>query len=351
LNPVRPFIVAAVLAGICLAGSTARGAAAADLAQGERPSEGMIEFPADGAIYTVAVDTGRVRRVGPGGWSATWSPDGRLAYIGGRSDLTQALVVMNADGRNRRIVARRAVFSDVSWSPDGQFIAFNRCRRGWVRCGLWVIRPDRSGARQITNRAVADPVWSPDSRSIVYSVRGLKIVDVETRRRRRLTRGDDDEPAWSPDGHAIAFVRSEPRRENFESHLHMIRPDGGGLRRLAPHFREATAPAWSPDGTRIAFAAHRAGVRFCGQRGAGAIFSVTVDTGRARRLSPFAFDWTDAAWAPDGSRLAARGLACSRGQSWLLYVLDDHGRAGLPAGRRDTGGPIAWRPLAALAVP
>jgi Tol biopolymer transport system component len=67
-------------------------------------------------------------------------------------------------------------------------------------------------------------------------------------RERRLTRSYEiyeDDPTWTPDGRWIVFHRATGRTGG----IHRIRPDGTGLRRLAP----GSDPAVSPDGRWLLF--------------------------------------------------------------------------------------------------
>ena len=91
-------------------------------------------------------------------------------------------------------------------------IAFIRLVDGPVYGGrLFVVRPDRSGLRQLTPRDTR--VWS-------YS--------------------------WSPDGNRIAYI-------DQQFSLWLVRPDGTGRRVLLPTSQLSTLGlSWSPDGKRIA---------------------------------------------------------------------------------------------------
>jgi Tol biopolymer transport system component len=98
------------------------------------------------------------------GAAPSWSPDGgRLALTSSRPPTS--VYVMGADGHHRRWLSAG---SGPTWSPDGRWIAFGQDSR----CGqLYIIRPNRSGRRQVTHEpcgAGFDVHWSPDSKHLIY---------------------------------------------------------------------------------------------------------------------------------------------------------------------------------------
>ena len=111
-------------------------------------------------------------------WSLhpTWSADGELiAYASTRSGSTQ-IWMMNADGSDQRQLTfgLGPDYPDAnvpSWSFDGSLIAFwSGFERRYGE--IWVIEPDGSNPRQVTETADPrnsdDPHWSSDGSTIVY---------------------------------------------------------------------------------------------------------------------------------------------------------------------------------------
>src|SRR6266567_4281569 len=97
-----------------------------------------------------------------------------------------------------------------AWSPDGKEIAFG------MSGSLWKIRPGDPTAYELTANSTYDssPAWSPDGRFIVFTGEdptgvNLMLLNVATLETTPLTRGSDiyADPVFSPDGKSIAYVR------------------------------------------------------------------------------------------------------------------------------------------------
>lgn len=178
------------------------------------------------------------------------------------------LAVAEADGRNPRpLLAHPALDYNASFSTDGRWVVFTSERGG--SADIYRARPDGTGLERLTRHPGFDDqaALSPDGRTLAFvSSRGgdadVWVLDLRTRALRNLTRhaGGDFRPAWSPDGRWIAFSSdrdSERRRAGFvtlhSAEIHLVRPDGSGLRRLTHAGGFAGSASWSPDGKRIVF--------------------------------------------------------------------------------------------------
>ena len=181
------------------------------------------------------------------------------------------------------------------------------------------------------------PRWSPDARSVVYSV-GFSNVwrsSVDGSRPRQLTNsaGDDTTPTWSADGRGVVFARIGPARRGLwrvpasggpahlvyrwrsnvldpdiapnakwiafadvHDRLFRVRPDGSGLRRFGSRSLFGRMPRWSPDGTKISFLEVGREMR---------LSILDVRTGRVRRFAAFGAAQD---WSPDGRWLAVDRL-------------------------------------------
>jgi Tol biopolymer transport system component len=186
-----------------------------------------------------------------------WSPDGRrIVFVrspagdwGGSS-----IGVVNADGTGLRRVTHGEIDLEPAWAPDGRSIVFVRIDPGTYVSGIWTVRPDGSGLRQILRglSGATDPVWSPDGQELLVLYRGA-LVDVrpDGRDRRLIValardpRGafEDPQPEWSPDGRAIVFC--EFRTDVLGgSDIWVVGADGKGPRRLTQSPGLDTDPSW-----------------------------------------------------------------------------------------------------------
>jgi TolB protein len=114
-----------------------------------------------------------------GGEYPTWSPDGkRIAF---NSNLTgnHVMYIVDADGSNLVDLSAVGEGWQVDWSPDGSSIIFasGRDQTADGYDDIYVMRPDGSDIRRLTNLKAYTPAWSPDGEHIVFSAPGLFVMN------------------------------------------------------------------------------------------------------------------------------------------------------------------------------
>jgi Tol biopolymer transport system component len=284
-----------------------------------------------GDIFTVRADGTDLRRLtsGPGAkTSPAFSPDGRRIAYGEWEDGNDSIVVMDAGGANRTILATNSSGASYctrggpAWSPDGASLIFRVSSVCDSRYDLFIVPADGSAA---ATKLLAPGIdsgqgeWSPDGTKIAVvggdpaGGVGVYVVDVGPGGIRsgglapRLIApmaGDlanSGPVTWSPDGTKLAAVSEA-------GDVVALEVDGSGSRVLAV---QGYNPRWSPDGRHVAF--HRTvdpseyiGGAPCTAR----IWVVDSEGTNERRLEDLG-NGCDAAplWSPDGTRISASLVA------------------------------------------
>jgi len=105
------------------------------------------------------------------------SPDGQWVVYNESSPQEDLLVARTDGSQYRRLTDDRFRDRGVTWSPDGQRIAFYSDRSGAYE--TWTIHSDGSGLERLTSLSAANfPVWSPDGTRLAISGVGLNRVFV-----------------------------------------------------------------------------------------------------------------------------------------------------------------------------
>jgi len=185
-----------------------------------------------------------------------------------------------------------ASISDVSFSPDGQSVAYVT----YADSKLWRSHVDGTQKLQLTSTV---PVYAGS-------------------------------PRWSPDGKQIAFIGLDSANK---VHLYVIPADGGTPRALPVVQLGASPPSWLPDGKSILF--HDAE----GANPHGAVLKVVdVNTLQVTPLPAPQEIFLPVA-SPDGRYIAA---SSADGQKVMLF--DFRNRLWSELLKTEAGGPITWSP-------
>ena len=295
-----------------------------------------------------------------GGIAAAAAPQGpRLAVVKASSKPPGLeLVTVNRNGGDPLRLAGGGLrsrpwvdsFSPLSWSPDGERVAFSGMvgfRKGDdyepIR-KLFTVRADGSALRPVrgTNGAVG-PVFSPDGHTLAFTrsvereapttiggklrkegFDGASIwtVDLRTGAQRQLTPWRDGleyfASSFSPDGSTLLATHEDALLLN-EAEPVALNLDGSGSRRLLD---DGTSPVYSPDGSRIALV--RRTVEYGDDRGEDSdLYVIDADGGGIRRLTrtPGRHELFPS-WDPSGERLAYVRFSAARTEAAAFGVGD-----------------------------
>jgi len=193
------------------------------------------------------------------------SPGGERALITARGEIL-SLPTDEGDALNltRRSASRE---KNAAWSPDGRWIAFVSDRSGEEQIYL-VDQRGREEWKQITDGTFGfmnQPVWSPDSKFLIFSDKYMKlhVVDVGSGHTIEIANSGSDDAwerwgimdyVWSPDSRWIAFT-SQTGNMNEAIWLHDTKSRTN--HQLTDDMTQDWSPSFSPDGKYLYFLSNR----------------------------------------------------------------------------------------------
>ncbi len=177
-----------------------------------RPATEVALINQDGTGFKALISDGSVNGF------PSWSPDGK--HIVYKKDEHLAILSL-ADHRVTDLTTPGAQHDNFpQWSPKNDWIAFTSDRAPDGDYRIWLIRPDGTGLRQLTDTpGDGHCIWSPDGEWLVFSSGKMGFKDER----------------------AVLEILQQPYGELF-----MVRPDGTGLRQLTDNQWEDAAPTWRP---------------------------------------------------------------------------------------------------------
>ena len=194
-------------------------------------------------IRIVDMRTGEDRRIrgcndppGQCDWfDLEWSPDGtKLAYVSSGN-----IVLIDTDGSDRHLLrtGTRGRHTAPTWSPNGGSIAFGNTFDG--KSSVYVVDVDGTNLRLLAKRA-STPAWSPFGTAIAYRTRcGIELVSPAAPNAagncaHAIGHPGLGWPVWSPDGQKLAVAGTSRYGTGMRSGgTWVMNADGTDLERVA----------------------------------------------------------------------------------------------------------------------
>jgi dipeptidyl aminopeptidase/acylaminoacyl peptidase len=266
--------------------------------------------------------------------NAQISPDGsRIVYTRQQANKIEdrwdsSLWIMNVDGGQHRFLTKGA---SPRWSSDGKRILYiaDGEPKGPQIFVRWI---DTDGpSTQITHATekVADARWSPDGKSIAFS---MFVPEKDT--------WNISMPAAPQGAHWMAAPRAVETLhyrqdqvgflEDGHNHLFIVSADGGAPRQIttgkwsagAGELRGAVLMDWTPDSKSIVFEADRSAEADLHYQ-TSQLLVADIDSGSVRELIAKPGSWSRPTVSPDGKSVAFTGYPQSKRTHTVsdLYVI------------------------------
>jgi Tol biopolymer transport system component len=208
--------------------------------------------------------------------------------------------------------------ADLSWSPNGQRVAFEADPNGDGNLEVFVMDADGTNLLQLTDSAGRDywPDWFPDGQRIAFTSErngapNIYVMNADGSDQVALTDDPDVanmQPDVSPNGQHILF-----QRESFVEPptIWVMNADGSDRHALTAQGLHAdTDPQWSPNGRTIVFSSNREGTFEIYVMEADGADPVQLTASPGADITP--------TFSPDGQHIAWSKIRGIQGDIWLM---------------------------------
>ena len=187
------------------------------------------------------------------------SPDGKRAVLGARGEV---FTVPAEKGNTRNLTnSSNAHEKYSSWSPDGKWIAYVSDKSGEDE--VYLVPQDGKGEEvRLTFEGQAykyAPVWSPDSKKLIFSDKNLKLYYVELDSKEMVLvdqakRWEIRDYSWSPDSRWIGYAKP---LDNQFSAVFLYWLDKKESFQVSTGYTNDSEPIFDPQGKYLYFFSNR----------------------------------------------------------------------------------------------
>ena len=189
--------------------------------------------------------------------SASLSPDGKRVAVTARGEVFNVPVekgvtrnITRTSGANER---------GAKWSPDGKWIAYISDRTGETEVWLQGAEGDPVQLTKGSDTYIRQVIWSPDSKTLLYTDRKNRLVavDVASKNKQTLMQNPNGEPAgvaYSPDSKWLTYTKSAG---NEMSVIYVYNIASKKEYPVTERWYDSSSPAFSADGKYLIFTSAR----------------------------------------------------------------------------------------------
>jgi TolB protein len=235
------------------------------------PDRRQIAFPVFDApsdtmrIFLVNADGSNLHPISAGDGrdhSPQWSPDSRTIVFSRSSNYLSALFLLDVATQTEEQITAFTNDIHANWSPDGARIVFTTSRDGFQELYSYEMASGES-IRLTRNELQNDlnAAFSPDGRHIAYmsnysvgdGTGEIWVMDADGTNQQRITDNevDDVNPVWTPDSRAIVFTQTSSDRTGGDLWRYWIQT--GESERLTNAGGYELAPVFSADSNYMAY--------------------------------------------------------------------------------------------------
>lgn len=278
--------------------------------------------------------------------------DGLIAFYSNRTG-NQEIYVMKPDGSDQRQLTNDGDQKyDCTWSPDGTKLFYLTYSGSLLKKGQYELHviDVATGSEKVIGSDIyreERPVWSPDSKMILYSVRcngkeDIFLSDIDGHVV-NLTNNDfaDKEFFWSPDSTKFLFESTRDGKPN----IFMMDINSRQVTRITNNNDQNIRPSWSPNGIKFAYITIPSSLF-----GKISVILSSFDDNKPQKLN---IEGERLHWSPDGTRLIIENIKTttqrtsqSRTDDKIInhsdYYLLDLSHPSLQPKKLRITGPIRW---------
>lgn len=215
-------------------------------------------------LWLLDAKTGATEPVTTGSVSdgqVTWSPDGqRIAFVSADHGKAQIHVRWMKSGATARITQLTHGPSNLAWSPDGRQLAYTAFVPSETKPLATMPKPPEGAEWAAPVKVIEHTIYRADGAGFLDpGFTHLFVVPADGGAPRQVTRGEFDvsgAPAWAADGKSVIVSADRDaggELNPLESELYRVSLADGSLTRLTERKGPDQNPRVSPDGKRLAW--------------------------------------------------------------------------------------------------